>query len=141
METVIGQSMRDPHKTTRGQPMKPQGTELRVCEDIQRRQVRGIQKYGVTVEQSHLASKEWLQHAYEEALDLAIYLKRAIEGMEEAEIKVDDWIMVVESGSLCSGINAGEVFQVLEIDGNVLKVQDERSTWWLEMEDVELIRD
>jgi len=26
-----------------------------------------------------LSHKEWLQHAYEEALDMAIYLKRAME--------------------------------------------------------------
>jgi hypothetical protein len=39
----------------------------------------GIAKYGVTVEQSDEKFKAWLQHAYEEALDMAVYLKRAIE--------------------------------------------------------------
>ena len=42
----------------------------------------GIAKYGVTVAENPLKLKEWLQHAYEEALDQAIYLKRAIEEME-----------------------------------------------------------
>jgi hypothetical protein len=58
---------------------QPQGTEARVCEDIASRQRFGIAKYGVTVEQSDEKFKAWLQHAYEEALDMAVYLKRAIE--------------------------------------------------------------
>lgn len=52
------------------------GIEARVCEDIERRQQLGIKKYGTTVEQNPLTTKEWIQHAYEEALDLAVYLKR-----------------------------------------------------------------
>jgi hypothetical protein len=60
-------------------PSRPQGTEARVCEDIASRQRLGIAKYGVTVEQSDEKFKAWLQHAYEEALDMAVYLKRAIE--------------------------------------------------------------
>jgi len=58
------------------------GTEARVCLDIAKRQQLGIKKYGMTVEGNKLATKEWLQHAYEEALDLAIYLKRTMEEME-----------------------------------------------------------
>jgi hypothetical protein len=58
---------------------RPQGIEARVCEDIASRQRLGIAKYGVTVEQSDEKFKAWLQHAYEEALDMAVYLKRAIE--------------------------------------------------------------
>jgi len=61
---------------------QPQGTEARVCDDITERQALGIAKYGKTVEQNPLKLREWLQHAYEEALDLAIYLKRAMEQME-----------------------------------------------------------
>jgi hypothetical protein len=58
---------------------RPQGTEARVCEDIASRQRLGVAKYGVTVEQSDEKFKAWLQHAYEEALDMAVYLRRAIE--------------------------------------------------------------
>jgi hypothetical protein len=36
----------------------------------------GRAKYGVTVDNANLSEKEWLHHAYEEALDMAIYLKR-----------------------------------------------------------------
>jgi hypothetical protein len=58
------------------------GTEARVCLDIIARQQKGIVKYGLTVEQNPLSHKEWLQHAYEEALDMAIYLRRAIEEID-----------------------------------------------------------
>ena len=59
------------------------GTEARVCLDIIARQQRVIEKYGTTVEENNLGLKAWLQHAYEETLDKAIYLKRAIEEMEK----------------------------------------------------------
>lgn len=58
------------------------GTEARVIEDIEKRQELGIVKYGTTVTENPLSFREWLQHAYEEALDLAVYLKRAIEEIE-----------------------------------------------------------
>lgn len=54
--------------------------ESEVCEDIKARQRRGIAKYGTTVAANPLTQTEWLQHAYEEALDLAIYLKKIIVG-------------------------------------------------------------
>lgn len=63
----------------------PQGTEKLVCEDIARRQLHGIKKYGTTVETNPLTLKQWLQHAYEETLDKAIYLKRAIQEIESNE--------------------------------------------------------
>lgn len=44
---------------------------------LQRSQV-GIKKYGVTLERTDLSLRDWLQHAYEETLDQANYLKRAI---------------------------------------------------------------
>jgi hypothetical protein len=68
---------------------QPQGTEARVCDDITERQALGIAKYGKTVEQNNLAFRDWLQHAYEEALDMAIYLKRAIEQINRADYKPD----------------------------------------------------
>ena len=52
--------------------------ETEVCRDILARQRRGIQKYGKTVSENPLDLKAWHVHAYEEALDLAIYLKRII---------------------------------------------------------------
>lgn len=59
------------------------GTEYRVCKDISERQQLGIKKYGVTVENNDLNTREWLQHMYEELLDAAIYAKRCIEQLDK----------------------------------------------------------
>ena len=58
------------------------GIEQMVCEDIDKRQQMGINKYGISVQQNPLTLKEWLQHAYEECIDQAIYLKRAMEELK-----------------------------------------------------------
>lgn len=63
----------------------PTGTEARVCADIARRQQLGVSKYGTTVADNPLTLKQWLQHAYKETLDEAVYLKRAIEEIERKE--------------------------------------------------------
>lgn len=63
-------------------PPRPSGTEARLCEDVARRQALGLRKYGVTVAQNPLGLRQWLQHAYEEVLDQAVYLRRAIEEMD-----------------------------------------------------------
>ena len=63
--------------------IKATGTEARVCLDIATRQAKGVVKYGTTVGENPLPLRQWLQHAYEEALDLAIYLKRAMEEMDK----------------------------------------------------------
>lgn len=60
------------------------GTEASVIADIARRQQVGIAKYGVTVRDNPLSLRQWLQHAYEETLDQAVYLKRAIEEMDKS---------------------------------------------------------
>jgi len=61
------------------------GTEARVCEDIAKRQAHGLAKYRTTVEDNPLSLREWLQHAYEECLDEAVYLRRAIEEIDSLE--------------------------------------------------------
>ena len=47
-----------------------------VIADLQSREEKGVQTYGGTVDQANLTKEQWLQHAYEEALDLCIYLKK-----------------------------------------------------------------
>ena len=49
-----------------------------VRSDLLRRSQFGIAKYGVTLERTDLNLRDWLQHAYEECLDQANYLKRSI---------------------------------------------------------------
>lgn len=56
----------------------PTGIEAEVCAEIARRQALGIAKYSQTVADNPLDLRAWLQHGLEEALDLAVYLKRAI---------------------------------------------------------------
>ncbi len=56
----------------------PTGIEAQVCEDIARRQQLGIHKYGRTVAENPLALNAWMQHLYEELLDAAVYVKRAM---------------------------------------------------------------
>lgn len=62
------------------------GIEAMVCQEIARRQQLGLQKYGVTVADNPLAFKEWIRHAKEEALDLAICLTKmeaTLQAMED----------------------------------------------------------
>lgn len=47
-----------------------------VIMDLRVREERGLNTYGTTMDRKDLTQKEWLQHAYEEALDLALYLKK-----------------------------------------------------------------
>lgn len=68
--------------STEAGPPTPVGTEARVCADIARRQRVGIAKYGTTVATNPLPLRAWLQHAYEETLDQAIYLRRAMEDLD-----------------------------------------------------------
>jgi len=49
-----------------------------VIVDLESREQRGLSKYKTTVDREDLKLEDWLQHAYEEVLDQAMYLKRAI---------------------------------------------------------------
>ncbi len=49
-----------------------------VREDLLQRSQFGLKKYGVGLDRTDLTLEQWLQHAYEECLDQANYLKRAI---------------------------------------------------------------
>ena len=47
-----------------------------VIADILEREKRGVAEYKTTMDREDLTREQWLQHAYEEVLDLAIYLKK-----------------------------------------------------------------
>jgi len=51
---------------------------LEVIEDLTNRSRVGIEKYNTTLDRTDIDLKGWLSHAYEEALDHALYLKRAM---------------------------------------------------------------
>jgi hypothetical protein len=56
-----------------------------VCHDLVRRSLFGQQKYGCTLTRTDLTTGDWIRHAYEEALDLACYLRRLLEESERRE--------------------------------------------------------
>lgn len=54
-----------------------------VCEEavilkIRTRREHGIKKYGTSVERTDLTTRQWIMHAQEEAMDLAIYLEKLL---------------------------------------------------------------
>ena len=50
-----------------------------VADKLQRRAAAGLAKYGVTMDRTDLSRLDWLIHAQEEAMDLAVYLERLIQ--------------------------------------------------------------
>ena len=55
-----------------------------IINDLIEREEKGLKEYLTTMDRTDLTELEWLQHAYEEALDLSIYLKKLI------KIKTDE---------------------------------------------------
>jgi len=55
-----------------------------IIDDLLAREEKGLKEYGTTMDRTDLTELEWLQHAYEESLDLSIYLKKLI------KIKTDE---------------------------------------------------
>jgi len=49
-----------------------------VIVDMIMREKKGYSEYKKTMDRNDLTQKEWLQHAYEEVLDLALYLKKIL---------------------------------------------------------------
>jgi hypothetical protein len=52
---------------------------------LRKRAQLGLRKYGVTTERNDFSRIDWLRHAQEEAMDLAIYLEVLIHQEESAE--------------------------------------------------------
>ena len=47
-----------------------------VIEDMRRREAKGKEEYKTTLDRNDLKKDDWLLYAYEEALDLSLYLKK-----------------------------------------------------------------
>lgn len=60
-----------------------------VREDLLKRSKVGINKYGVTLGNSGLDLRAFLQHAYEECLDQANYLKSAINLIDNKQQEIN----------------------------------------------------
>lgn len=72
--------------------------EEQVCFKILKRSEVGKNKYGTTMERNDLTKLEWLKHAQEEAMDLAVYLQKLIE-LEESKPFRYEWNMTKPSDS------------------------------------------
>lgn len=72
-------------KTNMSYQKEPQahGIEAIVCSDIAYRQLHGMNKYKVSVADNPLNLRQWLEHAYQETLDEAIYLRRAMDEIDK----------------------------------------------------------
>ena len=49
-----------------------------VIEDLRRRELKGLETYGTTMDRKDLTNEEWMTHLYEELLDASLYLKKLI---------------------------------------------------------------
>jgi hypothetical protein len=56
--------------------MKTDRIVMQVLHQMLDRSERGLEKYGTNLERTDLETLDWLQHAQEEAMDLALYLER-----------------------------------------------------------------
>ncbi len=65
--------------------LKPDNHVESVRLKLLERSQRGILKYGTTTEREDLTESQWLQHAQEEALDLAVYLERLLWNRREPQ--------------------------------------------------------
>ena len=54
-----------------------------VIQQFAERSAQGKQKYGTDLDRTDLNMIDWLQHAKEEAMDLALYLEKMIQTLKE----------------------------------------------------------
>jgi len=59
-----------------------------VVTDMVMREKKGFSEYRQTMDRTDLTKDEWIQHAYEEALDLALYLKKIMKVQDVPSIGV-----------------------------------------------------
>ena len=63
--------------------------EKKVCDKIIKRSKLGKVKYGTTMDRGDLTKLQWLKHAQEEAMDLAVYLEKIIQELEDMPFTYD----------------------------------------------------
>ena len=61
---------------------KSSNTLESVIADLRKREEKGLKEYGTSVDRKDLILKDWIKEAYEEALDLAVYLRRAMDDIQ-----------------------------------------------------------
>ena len=63
--------------------------EEQVCFKILKRSKIGKEKYGTTMERDDLTKLDWLKHAQEEVMDLAVYLEKIIQEIENMPFRYE----------------------------------------------------
>ena len=63
----------------------PSETLKRLSRDLEVREVLGHMKYNTTIDRTDLSELDWVRHAREEAMDLAVYLTRLLLMLEERD--------------------------------------------------------
>jgi hypothetical protein len=66
--------------------MKTDRIVIQVLNQIADRSERGLEKYGTNLERTDLETLDWIQHAQEEAMDLALYLERLKEQIKNKQL-------------------------------------------------------
>jgi len=77
--------------------------------DLDAREALGLKKYGTTMDRQDLSLVDWLQHAYEETLDKALYLKKAILTLREDAVQKAEALAPGETFGRSSSLEAGYV--------------------------------
>ena len=55
-----------------------------VISDLKDRELKGLREYGVTVDRDDYSLLDWLTEAYQETLDNALYLQKAIQEVKKS---------------------------------------------------------
>ena len=72
--------------------------EKKVCDKIIKRSKLGKIKYGTNMDRKDLTKLQWLKHAQEEAMDLAVYLEKIIQELENIPFSYEWNITTQDSG-------------------------------------------
>lgn len=76
-----------------------------VIDDLVAREERGKAKYNTTMDREDLTHQEWLQHAYEEALDMALYLKKSMQTKSYSHEEVNNIVRNAVNATTRASIN------------------------------------
>ena len=66
--------------------MKLDSIVTSIIKQFEERSIKGKEKYGTDLDRTDLSFLDWLQHAKEEAMDLALYLEKMIQTLKEKDI-------------------------------------------------------
>jgi len=91
----------------------------RICADLYHRERIGLSKYGTTVDREDFEVEDWLRHLYEEALDSAVYARRALDRYNETIGPVAETIDRV-AGDIAKRMGAPE-HSIMEMNRRLLE--------------------